>query len=192
MLPLYGKILCGIYNTKLRIFRSFASPSYSLKASFVSMTTFLKDWMMKKRTHSEMRTLSGRLKDLIPVLVSNEKKLPDCLLTDKVKDCKNYKYYVQALKEDKVGFLDEVILPSFMQKKGKKGSKSGSSGSSTKSEQKPKRVHLSLEFQSRTPFLNLFLNPHLHLLLNHLTQKPNPMKVQFIGKPIHTSTRRKI
>jgi hypothetical protein len=62
-----------------------------------------------------------------------------------VKGCKNYKYYVQALKEDKVGFLDEVILPSFMQKKGKKGSKSGSSGSSNKSAQKPKRGTLKFK-----------------------------------------------
>lgn len=66
-------------------------------------------------------------------------KLPDCLLTKKVQECKNYKYYTQALKENKVGFLDEVILPSFMQKKGKKGSKSGSSESSTKSAPKPKK-----------------------------------------------------
>jgi hypothetical protein len=66
------------------------------------------------------------------------KKLPDCLLTKKVQECKNYKYYLQALEADKVGFLDEVVLPSFMQKKGKKGSKSGSSESSTKTAPKKK------------------------------------------------------
>ena len=64
------------------------------------------------------------------------KKLPDSLLTDKVKACNNYKYYLQAIEAEKVGFLDEAALPSYM-KKGKKGSKSGSSESSTKS--KPKR-----------------------------------------------------
>ena len=79
------------------------------------------------------------------------KKLPDCLLNDKVKNCKNYKYYVQALKEDKVGFLDEVILPSFMQKKGKKGSKSGSSESSTKSAQKPKKGTLKFKIPVKKP-----------------------------------------
>jgi hypothetical protein len=44
----------------------------------------------------------------------------------------------QALKDGKVRFLDEVVLPSFMQKKGKKGSKSGSSESSTKTAPKKK------------------------------------------------------
>lgn len=34
-------------------------------------------------------------------------KLPDCLVTDKVKVPKCYKYYERALKEEKVGFLDE-------------------------------------------------------------------------------------
>lgn len=78
-------------------------------------------------------------------------KLPDCLLTKKVMECKNYKYYAQALKEDKVGFLDEVVLPSFMQKKGKKGSKSGSSGSSTKSAQKPKKDPLKFRIPVKKP-----------------------------------------
>jgi hypothetical protein len=79
------------------------------------------------------------------------KTLPDCLLNDKVKNYKNYKYYVQALKEDKVGFLDEVILPSFMQKKGKKGSKSESSRSSNKSAQKPKRGTLKFKIPLKKP-----------------------------------------
>lgn len=79
------------------------------------------------------------------------KILPDCLLNDKVKKYKNYKYYVQDLKEEKVGFLDEVILPSFMQKKGKKGSKSGSSESSTKSAQKPHKRSLKFKIPVKKP-----------------------------------------
>lgn len=61
------------------------------------------------------------------------KKLPDCLLTKKVQECKNYKYYLQALEADKVGFLDEV-----QPFRGNTGSKTGSSGSSTKSKHKKK------------------------------------------------------
>jgi hypothetical protein len=61
------------------------------------------------------------------------KKFPDYLLNDKVKLCPNYKYYVQALKEDKVGFLDEV-----QPFRGKTGTKTGSSGSSTQSKHKKK------------------------------------------------------
>jgi hypothetical protein len=78
-------------------------------------------------------------------------ELPACLLNDKVKNCKNYKYYVQALKEDKVGFLDEVPLHSFMQKKGKKGGKSGSSESSTKSAQKPHKRSLKIRIPVKKP-----------------------------------------
>ncbi|MCO6517324.1 MAG: hypothetical protein J6586_12695, partial [Snodgrassella sp.] len=59
------------------------------------------------------------------------------LLTDKVKACNHYKYYLQAIEEEKVGFLDEAALPAYM-KKGKKGSKSGSSESSTKTKPKKK------------------------------------------------------
>jgi hypothetical protein len=66
------------------------------------------------------------------------KQLPDCLLTKKVKESKNYIHYTLALKEGKVGFLDEVSLHSVTQKKGKKGSKSGSSESSTKTAPKKK------------------------------------------------------
>lgn len=87
------------------------------------------------------------------------KILPECLLNDKVKKCKNYKYYVQALKEDKVGFLDEVILPSFMQKKGKKGTKSGSSESSNKSAQKPHKRSLKIRIPVKKPVPKLVPEP---------------------------------
>lgn len=82
------------------------------------------------------------LKQVKRVYTSTRKQgleLPDCLLNEKVKASSNYKYYVQALKEGKVGFLDEEPLPFSMQKKSKKGSKFGSSESSTKS--KKKRTH---------------------------------------------------
>ena len=65
------------YRLYVITFHLFASPSYSLKASFVSMTTFLKDWMMMTRTHSEMTSLSSRLRDLILVHVSKERYFPN-------------------------------------------------------------------------------------------------------------------
>jgi hypothetical protein len=113
-------------------------------------------------------------------------ELPECLLTAKVKSCKNYKYYVQALKENKVGFLDEVPLPSSMQKKGKKGGKSGSSESSTKYVQKPHKRSLKIRIPIKKTTLvpEALPEPLHHLLHNHLIQRLNQIAVRCTKKLI--------
>ena len=58
-------------------------------------------------------------------------KLPEVLLTSKVTESKHYKYYTNAIKEKKVGFMDEPEELRYMPK-GKKKKATGSSESSSK------------------------------------------------------------